>query len=119
MTEFSDEEELRYVGERVVVFGANYIYEGNLEAVGKNTLTLAKPRIVYETGKYTDEEYKDVQALMGPYQTLWKSGLESIGLGKKDKTFSPAETLTRARTELAQMIQYVAALQAKIAKLGG
>lgn len=49
------------MGQRVVLFCANYIYAGNLTGVNDNCVLLEDAGIVYETGPFSDKQWKDYQ----------------------------------------------------------
>lgn len=51
------------LGKTVTLFCANYIYTGKLEGVGDSCVKLTSAKIVYETGAFTEKEWKDAQAL--------------------------------------------------------
>ena len=65
------------LGKRVTFFGAVYIYTGDLVAVDKTWAKLENAAIVYETGAFTDEEWKDAQALPHPV-FIRLSSVESV-----------------------------------------
>lgn len=52
-----------YLGERITLFCMNYIYTGKLVGVNATCVKLADPAIVYETGAFNDEKWKDAQPL--------------------------------------------------------
>lgn len=66
------------LGERVLLMCANYFYEGVLAGVNETCVLLEDAGIVYETGKWSDDEYADRQALKNPLyvQTAF---IESFG----------------------------------------
>lgn len=70
------------LGEQVLIFCVNYIYTGKLTAVNKTSLTLEKPKIVYETGAYSDTGYCDAQALHCSEWHVQLSAIESFGRSK-------------------------------------
>lgn len=51
------------LGETITCFCAVYIYTGKLVGVNQTCIKLEKPKIVYETGSFTDKSWKDAQAL--------------------------------------------------------
>ena len=51
------------VGKVVTFFCATYIYTGKLVSVSKTGVKLTKASIVYETGAFTDSNWKDAQGL--------------------------------------------------------
>ena len=51
------------LGKIVTLFCANYIYTGKLEGVNASCVKLSSPKVVYETGAFTDKEWIDAQPL--------------------------------------------------------
>ena len=51
------------MGQTITLFCANYIYTGKLVGVNKDQLKLENPKVVYETGAFSDKAWKDAQAL--------------------------------------------------------
>ena len=51
------------IGQQVTCFCAIYIYTGKLVGVNKTCIKLEAPKIVYETGSFDTEVWKDAQAL--------------------------------------------------------
>ena len=51
------------LGKTVTLFCANYIYTGRLDGVNDSCVKLSSAKVVYETGAFTDKEWKDAQAL--------------------------------------------------------
>jgi hypothetical protein len=49
------------MGQRVTLFCANYIYTGNLTGVNDTCVLLEDAGIVYETGSFTEKNWKDFQ----------------------------------------------------------
>ena len=70
--------------ENVLVFCINYIYTGRLTGVNEDCIQLSDAGIVYETGKFTDKDFKDVQALPNEVY-IQKCAIESFG--KTDKSW--------------------------------
>lgn len=72
---------LGLVGKRVTLFCANYIYTGKLVGVDKEFVKLDDAAIVYETGEFDAESWKDAQAL--PHSWYVAVGaIESFGVMK-------------------------------------
>lgn len=65
----------------VTLFCANYIYTGKLVGVNDDCVKLDKPSIVYETGSFTEKNWKDAQALPNQIYVM-KSSIESFGVIK-------------------------------------
>jgi hypothetical protein len=51
------------IGKNIVVFCMNYIYTGKLLVFYGNEIQLENPRIIYETGNFDNEYFKDAQKL--------------------------------------------------------
>ncbi len=69
--------------ENVLVFGLNYIYTGKLVGVNSTFIKIEGARIVYETGTFSDKQYKDAQALPVSEWYIQTSAIESFGLAGK------------------------------------
>jgi len=72
------------MGKRVLIMTAGYFYEGELVGVNDTCVKLSDPSIVYETGKFSDKTYDDIQKL---HTNIWyvQTGLiESFGVSKND-----------------------------------
>jgi hypothetical protein len=54
---------LALMGQEVTFFCAIYIYAGKLIGVNKTCVKLENPKIVYETGEFSDKNWKDAQSL--------------------------------------------------------
>ena len=54
---------LALLGKQITCFGAVYIYTGKLVGVNKTCIKLENPKIVYETGSFSEKNWKDAQAL--------------------------------------------------------
>lgn len=63
VTEVDGEGLVALLGKKVLIFCMNYIYTGVLEGVNTHDILLANPKIVYETGAFTDTKFTDAQAL--------------------------------------------------------
>ena len=50
------------MGEQVTIFCLNYIYHGTLIGVNDENVLLKNPKIVYETGKFSENGFKDAQS---------------------------------------------------------
>ena len=70
------------LGEQVMLFCLNYIYAGKLVGVNDSCVMLEDPKVVYETGAFSDKKFQDAQGL--PFQLyVQTSAIESFG--KTDK----------------------------------
>ena len=71
----------KLLGETVTLFCLNYIYTGALIGVNATCVLLRDPKIVYETGAFTDPTWKDAQAL--PHELyVMQACIESFGIVK-------------------------------------
>ena len=70
------------LGENVLIFSMNYIYTGKLVGVNKEFIKLEDAKIVYETGPFTDKNYKDAQSLPTKAWYIQLTSIESFGIGK-------------------------------------
>jgi hypothetical protein len=70
------------LGQNVLLFGMNYIYTGKLVGVNSTFVKLEGAKIVYETGAFSDKNYKDAQNLPAVAWYIQTSAIESYGLGK-------------------------------------
>ena len=69
------------MGQRVTLFCLNYIYTGKLVGVNDSYVKLESASIVYETGAFTDKEWKDAQALPKDLYVM-TSAVEAFGIVK-------------------------------------
>ena len=81
LVEESGEGLVKLMGERVTLFGMNYIYTGKLVGVNDTCVLLDNPSIVYETGAFTEKAWKDAQALPSSLYVML-SAVEAFGLVK-------------------------------------
>ena len=70
------------MGKKVILFCANYFYTGKLVGVNKTCVKLEDPAIVYETGAFTEKQYKDEQKLNTLIHYVRTSAIESFGIAK-------------------------------------
>ena len=54
---------VKFMGERITLFCANYIYTGQLTGINNDYVMLQKAGIVYETGGFLEKDWKDMQRL--------------------------------------------------------
>jgi len=81
VTEVEGEGLVALMGQTVTLFCSNYIYTGKLVGVNDNCVLLEAPKIVYETGAFTDKAWKDAQALPNSWY-VQISAIESFGILK-------------------------------------
>ena len=70
------------LGERVLLICAGYFYEGVLIGVNKTCVKLDDAGLVYETGPWSDKEYKDIQKLHTKEWYVRLNLIESFGKSK-------------------------------------
>jgi hypothetical protein len=70
---------LSLMGKEVTFFCANYIYAGKLVGVNETCVKLENPKIVYETGAFSDKAWKDAQGLPNKFFYIQLSAVESFG----------------------------------------
>jgi len=71
------------LGKRVLLMCANYFYEGILEGVNGECVALGDPGIVYETGPWSSDKWRDRQALGISTHYIMKNAIESFGAFEK------------------------------------
>ncbi len=79
--EVEDEGLISLLGKRVTLFAANYIYTGKLAGVNESDVLLTDAAIVYETGPFSDDNWKDAQKLPSSWYVR-TSMIESYGILK-------------------------------------
>ncbi len=72
---------LALLGQQVTFFCAVYIYTGKLVGVNKTCIKLESPKIVYETGDFSNQSWKDAQALSKEFY-LQVAMIEGFGIVK-------------------------------------
>jgi hypothetical protein len=63
VTEIENEGFEKILGETVTLFCLNYFYNGKLVGVNDDCVLLQDPKIIYETGKWSDSGWKDIQSM--------------------------------------------------------
>ena len=69
------------LGKQVTFFCMNYIYTGKMIGVNATCALLQDPKIVYETGAFTDKAWKDAQPVC-PQLYIQIASIESFGVVK-------------------------------------
>ena len=78
VVEVTEEGFLALLGKTITCFCAVYIYTGKLVGVNDDCIKLESPKIVYETGPFTEKNWKDAQAL--PHEMYIQKGMiEAFG----------------------------------------
>ena len=81
VVEVENEGFLALMDEVITLFCANYIYTGKLIGINEDCVLLENPSIVYETGAFSEKNWKDAQKL--PNQIyIMKSAVECFGIIK-------------------------------------
>lgn len=70
------------LGERVLLMTAGYFYEGKLVGVADTFVKIEDAGIVYETGSWSDKNYKDIQKLHQGEWFVQRGLIESFGKSK-------------------------------------
>lgn len=78
VNEVENEGLLALMGKRVTLFCGVYIYTGKLVGVNETCVKLEDAGIVYETGSFTDNKWKDCQPLPKDWYVTTQS-IESFG----------------------------------------
>jgi hypothetical protein len=79
--EIEEEGFLALLGKQITCFCAVYIYTGKLVGVNKTCIKLEDPKIVYETGSFSEKAWKDAQALPNDMY-IQSSMIEAFGIVK-------------------------------------
>lgn len=69
------------LGTNVLLFCMNYIYAGKLVGVNTTFVQIEGAQIVYETGPFSSNSYKDAQNLPSSLWYIQRSAIESLGIG--------------------------------------
>jgi len=72
----------KLLGETVTLFCMNYFYNGKLVGVNDTCVLLSEPKIIYETGKLSDSNWKDIQSLGVDELYVQKAAIESFAKTK-------------------------------------
>jgi hypothetical protein len=70
-----------FLGKRILLMCGNYFYAGDLVGVNDTCVKLDNAKIVYETGSWGSNQYKDAQALPSPWYVSLQF-VESFGQGQ-------------------------------------
>jgi len=81
IVEVSDEGLEGLLGEKVTLFCMNYFYTGKLVGVNAACVKLDDPKIVYETGEWSNKDWTDAQSLPGSIY-VQVSAVEAFGVLK-------------------------------------
>ena len=81
--EVHEEGFMALLGKNIEVFCGIYIYAGKLVGVNDKCIKLSNPHLVYETGAFTDEKYKDAQSMGREFHYIATGFIESFGESHK------------------------------------
>ena len=81
IVEVSDEGLEGLLGDQVTLFCMNYFYTGKLVGVNATCVRLDGPKIVYDTGEWSNKEWSDAQSLPGSIY-IQCSSIEAFGVMK-------------------------------------
>lgn len=84
--------ELNLVGKHVMVFAANYIYEGTLAGESHDAVFLDGPSIIYQTGPFGQSDWTRSERLPIPTLKIERSAVESMGALDRSVLETPAST---------------------------
>jgi len=71
------------LGKSVTLWCGIYIYTGKLIGVNDDTVKLADAKIVYETGPFNDNKWKNAQSLEAECWYVRMAAIESFGVMNK------------------------------------
>lgn len=80
VVEVENEGLVSLLGEKVILFCLNYFYAGTLVGVNDDCVLLEDGGIVYETGPFSDESWKDFQKIGNVYVRI--NMIEAFTKGK-------------------------------------
>lgn len=78
VTEVENEGFEKLLGETVTLFCLNYFYNGKLVGVNETCVLLQDPKIIYETGSFANESWKDIQPMGIDELYVQKNAVESF-----------------------------------------
>jgi len=82
ITEVESEGLEKLLGQTVTLFCMNYFYNGKLVGVNDTCVLLSEPKIIYETGKFSDSNWKDIQSMGVDELYIQKAAIESFAKTK-------------------------------------
>ena len=71
----------KLLGKSIIILSGVYHYTGVLSGVNDDHLELSNPKLVYETGDWKADDWKDAQPLPAPWRVMIQ-GIEAWGPGK-------------------------------------
>ena len=82
VTEVENEGFEKLMGETVTLLCMNYFYNGRLVGVNETCILISDPKLIYETGSWTDSDWKDAQDMGIAELYIQKASIESFGVTK-------------------------------------
>jgi hypothetical protein len=82
VTEVENEGLEKLLGETVTLFCLNFFYNGKLVGVNDTCVLLESPKVIYETGAWTDGYWKDCQSMNIDELYVQKQAIESFAVTK-------------------------------------
>lgn len=82
VTEVENEGFEKLLGETVTLLCMNYFYNGKLIGVNDSCILISDPKLIYETGEWTDSEWKDAQYMGMNELYIQKHCIESFAVTK-------------------------------------
>lgn len=79
IVEVEDEGFIALMDKIITVLCMNYFYTGKLIGVNDTCILLESPSIIYETGRWDEDEWKDKQPLPTDKLYIQTSAIESFG----------------------------------------
>jgi hypothetical protein len=71
----------KFLGGKILLMCGNYFYLGTLMGINDSCVMLKDAHIVYETGPWSDGQYKDTQRIADVWY-VQIAAIESFGAGK-------------------------------------
>ena len=72
----------KLLGETVTLFCLNYFYNGKLIGVNESCVLIQDPKIIYETGEWSNDSWSDVQKMGIEELYIQKQAIESFAKTK-------------------------------------
>ena len=72
----------KLMGETVTLFCLNYFYNGKLVGVNDTCILIQDPKIIYETGNFSNSSWKDIQSMGIDELYIQKNAVESFARTK-------------------------------------
>jgi hypothetical protein len=82
ITDVENEGFEKLFGETVTLFCLNYFYNGKLIGVNDTCVLIESPKLIYETGKWTDDNWKNAQNMGIQELYVQKQAIEAFAVTK-------------------------------------